>query len=380
VQKTFGYLLILVLFVSGVSLSLDFLWPGKLDQWFGFTSTDSLLNDSSTRKNVTGLVRKEFLTTPVNMQVFHLLEPLLPEARLLAIERIGDSFWFSSDNGLMEYDVGTQQWFLRDKETGLPGDTAYDIAQNQGRLFLKIYDWNDEGKHRSLRNGRTYWLSESDDAYDPTEQSIEEIKAGGHFTTENSDLLHNSVHAALHYQGYLWLTSLGTHDRKSNAFKGGGVSMLDPQSHQGRTFTEQDGLAHSYSYAISASDDGQVWVTHFDEERGLSVFDTRSGYLSQLLKSANGIELGGVEIAVVGQYLIIGQQGALVVYDRQSQLAFSLKESDGLPGYIVTGISVDDEAVWVSAYGYAPAGQGSDRGGVLRIPLDQLSRLFDSLH
>jgi hypothetical protein len=67
-----------------------------------------------------------------------------------------------------------------------------------------------------------------------------------------------------------------------------------------------------------------------------------------------------------GATLWIGQQGALVRLDRRTRQATALREPDGLPGYIVSGLAIDEEAVWASVYAYARDGVRS--AGLVRLP------------
>jgi hypothetical protein len=75
-----------------------------------------------------------------------------------------------------------------------------------------------------------------------------------------------------------------------------------------------------------------------------------------LRRSANDIKLGGVVLAGERETLWIGQQGALVRLDRASRQATALRERDGLPGYIVSGIAIGEDAVWASVYAYGQDG------------------------
>jgi hypothetical protein len=62
----------------------------------------------------------------------------------------------------------------------------------------------------------------------------------------------------------------------------------------------------------------------------------------------------------------IGQQRGLVRFDRTTHMATLYTEKDGLPGYIVSGIGVEEDAVWVSAY--ANSKEGVRSSGIVRIP------------
>jgi hypothetical protein len=84
-----------------------------------------------------------------------------------------------------------------------------------------------------------------------------------------------------------------------------------------------------------------------------------------LRRRTNGIDLGGVVLAGERDTLWIGQQGALVRLDRTSRQATALREKDGLPGYIVSGIAIGEDAVWASVYAYGQDGVRS--AGLVRI-------------
>jgi hypothetical protein len=148
-------------------------------------------------------------------------------------------------------------------------------------------------------------------------------------------------------------------------FVGGGVTLWDRRTNEFWSYTKAEGLVRGYSCDVFL-DDAEVFVAHWDEERGLSRIDRRTGRASALRRSANGIDLGGVVLAGERETLWIGQQGALVKLDRASRQATALRERDGLPGYIVSAIKVADDAVWASVYAY---GQGGVRAaGLVRFP------------
>ena len=326
---------------------------------------------SGKSRNITESIVKGNRFRPFSMTVYQLLPPLLPKARLLHIVPRHNSLWFASDIGLVEFNRQNEEWFLYNRKNGLPGDTAYDITKQGDRLFLKIYNWTAKN---SLGGGGQYWFDVEKNHYEKTRLTLHQVKAHGSFTPKNSDALSYSPSNILHYHGRVWLTYTGNHVR-GTGFKGGGVVKLHPLTKRGRQYTTADGLAHSYCYDITSSENNSVWVTHWEEERGISFLNDGSGHWQVLKKSRNGIELGGVRIAAVDQFILIGQQRALVIYDKRSGLAYSLDEAEGLPGYIVSDIIVDKENIWVTAYGYGRG--GSDRGGLVKIARAELHRFFD---
>lgn len=322
-------------------------------------------------RNVSKYMERNEHSTPLPITVYSLQEPLLPKARLLNMLSRRGSLWFASDVGLIEFNPVSERWFLYNESTGLPGDTVRDLTLDKGRMFLKIMNWT--GRN-SLDTAGNYWFDVEENRFQKSRKTINQVRAGGSFTPKNSDALSHNIAHVMHYQGKIWLTS---YEFKPSKTSKGGVVALKPLTKSGRQFTTRDGLAHSYCYDITASENNSVWVTHWEEERGLSVLYNHAQRWKNIIKSRNGIELGGVRIAAVDHYILIGQQRALVIYDRKSELAFSLDESYGLPGYIVSDIMVDEQNIWVSAYGYS--GSGSDRGGLVKIARHDIDGLFERM-
>jgi hypothetical protein len=82
--------------------------------------------------------------------------------------------------------------------------------------------------------------------------------------------------------------------------------------------------------------------------------------------SAEGTQIGGVVLAGEPEALWIGQQGALVRLDRRTRRATVLRERDGLPGTIVSGLAIGPDAVWAAVY--ARDGAGVRSAGLVRLP------------
>jgi hypothetical protein len=185
------------------------------------------------------------------------------------------------------------------------------------------------------------------------------------FTPNDSGLLHKDVHAIRVWKDTVWFAMLGDHVKEKNDFVGGGVSFLNRLTGEWRSYTTREGMARNYSCDI-AVDDRRVFVAHWDEEKGLSLFDRKTERWSALVKSENGVELGGVVLANDENTLWIGQQRGLVKLDKETRRATLYRELEGMPGYIVSGIAIDRDAVWVSAYSYGTPEFRS--AGVVRIP------------
>jgi len=321
--------------------------------------------------DVTKYFTREDHGTPLPFTSYSLQEPLLPDARLLKMLHRKDSIWIASDIGLLQFSKLDEQWYLYDRRTKLPGDTVNDLTLDGNRLLLKIYD----GKH-TLTNLQHISFDVERNRFEKSRKTFDQARAGGSYTVRNSDILSNTVFNVLRYEGKVWLTT--------GALKGGtdnwtgGVSVLKPLTKRGKQYTVRDGLAHPYCYDITASENNSVWVTHWKPERGLSVLNKYSRKWNQLKTSRNDVELGGVTIAAAGHYILIGQQRALVIYDKRSGLAFELDEASGMPGRIVSDITVDDEYIWVSAYTYT--NKGSSRGGLVKIARSELGGLFERMN
>lgn len=321
---------------------------------------------------VTSSVTREDHAALLAFTSYTLQEPLLPKARLLEMVHRKDSIWFASDIGQIQFSKPDEQWYVYDKRTGLPGDTVHHLTLDGDRLLLNIYDR--AGAHR-LINPRHFWFDVENHRFRKSAITYDQARAGGSYTVKNSDILSNTIFNILHYANKVWLTTAAMKDGTKEWT--GGVSALKPSSKRGRQYTVRDGLAHPYCYDITSSENNSVWVTHWKPERGLSVLNKYSRRWHPLKTSRNGIELGGVKIAAVDHYILIGQQRALVIYDKRSELAFELDETCGMPGRIVSDITVDDGYIWVSAYTYTS--KDSNRGGLVKFARSDLDGLFERI-
>jgi ligand-binding sensor domain-containing protein len=183
-------------------------------------------------------------------------------------------------------------------------------------------------------------------------------------TPENSGLLHEDVHATRRWGDDVWFAMLGDYQKETGDFIGGGVSRLNLATGEWQSFRPRDGLMRAYSCDL-AVDDREVWVAHWDEETGLSRLDLATGTWIPVRQSSNGIEIGGVVLENDGETLWIGQQRGLVELDKKTLRAQLYTENEGLPGYIISGIAITDDAVWVSAYSNDIDGVRSS--GIVRI-------------
>jgi len=296
--------------------------------------------------------------------------PFLPLGRLLDFRHIDDAFWFAGNTGLLRFDLMNEQWSFFDKKNGLPGDTAYDVAIANGELVMEVYNWS---KDRSLSKVGNFRFFEG--RFLPLKGSIESAEIGGYVSSKSVGLAGSIKDIVKHKNKYVLLSFMGKHSREKG-FQGGGVAQLTPTLELLKTHTTDDGIAHPYAYTMTIMAEGSLWLSHFHEERGLSVIYPGASSWVNIKQSENGIDLGGVRLGSINHILVIGQQGGLVFYDTISKQAYLFNEAMGLPGYIVSGIQVIDEHVWVAAYSYAKGGKQQRATGLIKFHFQDLAALF----
>ena len=309
----------------------------------------------------------------------------LARAQTLDLDLGLGAVWVGTSVGLLRHDPRSGSWRLWDETSGLPGERLFRIAAVGGRVVVDSSTPTTPGSVQGTgvlafdvasrlwtplkdvgfvwdlwAEGATLWVATSDGA------QARDLETGAlrRFTRSAGELVHDDVHAVRGYGDTVAFATMGDYVKETKDFVGGGVTLWDRRRNQFRSYTEKDGLARSYSCDVFL-DDEEVFVAHWDEERGLSRIDRRSGRVETLQRSANGIELGGVVLAGERSRLWIGQQGALVRLDRATRHATALREQDGLPGHIVSGIAVGGEGVWASLYSYGP--DGVRAAGLVRL-------------
>jgi hypothetical protein len=217
---------------------------------------------------------------------------------------------------------------------------------------------------RDLRaEGSALWIASGDvQLRAPGER---DTGAGQRYTPDSGHLLHRSAAAVAVTGPGVWVAMLGDYVAARKDFEGGGVSTWDRSSGRRRSFTTRDGLARSYVCDVAA-DEREVWATHWDEARGLSVLPRASERWRAVPRSADGALVGGVVLALEPRAVWIGQQGGLVRLDRATRRA-TVWRPPPLPGSIVSGIAVGDDAVWVTAYTMS-GGDVARSAGLVRLP------------
>ena len=317
------------------------------------------------------VLRQSKSEAPLPYIVYQFQAPLLPQARLLDFRFFDDKFWFSGNTGLVGFDLSSEQWFVYDKHNGLPGDTAYDIEVADGELFIEAYNWKVKNERRSLTGIGSYRFSNG--KFNKFVGSIDTAEAGFKISSKLTGL-QGAINDVIHHDDHVWASMRGKLVSREEGFRDGGVAKITNNGVLANTYTLTDGIADSYAFTMNVMQDNSLWLSHFKEERGLSVLRSGTTRWEMVKKSTNGINLGGVRLGSIKHILIIGQQRGLVFYDTHSGKAYLVKESMGLPGYIVSGIQTVRDTVWVSAYSYAKDGQRST--GLIQFEYHDIEALF----
>jgi sugar lactone lactonase YvrE len=346
--KRLGALVMVAILAIGIAV---FIVAPKSFKDLGFWESRPQLIEGQVVTDAVNVVKRNDVKLPHTGYLFE--KPLAPYARLLKIRPWYDYFWFSGDTGLIRYDPDNGEWMIYERSDGLPSDTAFDLAIDQEKgLLIEAYKKREDN---IVSSEGTYWVTP--EGFKGAKKTLGEAVVGAEFSVSNMNMFQPEFARAIKHNGIWWVTSLGNHKPEKDIFEGGGVYRVDPETNKATFWNSDDGLARSYSYEMTFGNDGDLWVTHWDEGRGLSRLDPKTGEIEVIKESNNGIELGGIDIASIGEYVLIGQQRGLAVYDTESKRAISIDESEGLPGYIVSDIYVDDTKVWVTAYSY----EGGDK-------------------
>jgi len=316
------------------------------------------------------IVKRSSNADGMEFESWYFQEPLLPTARLLNFRKFGSRFWFSGDSGLVSFDPVGEKWHLLTKKQGMPGDTVYGIELNKNKLLVEVFNWGDD---RSLSNvGRFNFLEGKFNATKMTEVGA---KAQG-INFPDTQKFSRRPSDVLILEDRVWFSYRGTQNKGENKFVDGGVALRVGENQMVEEFTVDDGLASAYCNSLAATSDGSVWVSHWNEESGLSHYLEAEERWQVIVESVNGIELGGVSVHNQENYLFIAQQRGLVIYDTESAYALLIEEKDGLPSYIVADVQFDlSNTIWASAYSYGRDGQSVT--GLSKIGYESVQKYFD---
>jgi hypothetical protein len=299
--------------------------------------------------------------------------------------------YVGTEKGLLRYDKKTGAWSVLDKQQNLPGEMVWDIAADDHYLALDI------GVHREKRNyvasSGVYFYDEDKGSWEFVHKSADGLlmhqgdlwigntgrvlKANpvdsilSSYDAENLPLLKDNRLYDIASDGKdVWVAIGGKLNRDLRKFLGGGIAQFDTTSGTWQAYTVKDGLGSEYVTGVAA-DENETWASHWEEEDGLSLLDRKTGKWRTIRKSSNGIEIGGPRLALDKDYVWVGQQRGLLRLDRKTHEAKLIKEAHGLPGYIISGLAVDEEGVWAAAYSYKSGEPGVRSSGVIFIPNKQ---------
>lgn len=331
-----------------------------------------LVNPSGGEKEITQHVSRStggFSGLPIT--TYNLQAPLLPAARLLDFRKFNNRLWFAGNTGLYSFDLTSERWFVKTPEHGLPRDTAYGIESTKNGLLLELLDWNEKGH---LTNNRRVEF----DGETFTDTHLTKITAQtGDRMMPDRKPLKGSVSEYQRTGDVDWYCVRGKHAGRDVGFKKGGVIKFNSQTSAKTIFTKKDGLLKDYCTSITAASDESMWVSHWDEEVGLSYLPPNSKQWHVKANSANGIPLGGPSVHAHGDFLFIAQQRALVIYHPASDMAIDITEELGLSGFIVTDVQATaDGRIWATSYRYQRGGKGQAASGLISFELSDVERLF----
>lgn len=284
----------------------------------------------------------------------------------------GTRLWIGTDRGLIRYQTDRDKWTLFDK--GLPGDYVSSVVAFNGKAIARVYTRTRPGYVSSSTHAFSpqsgqwkrfscsgSWLEilpqQSHILWYPVSRTDGRMLYAKDLRTERTrtyaagTLVRGSATDIVGQGNYIYVSRIGEYDRTTRSYSGGGVVRIDPTTGRRRSYTEKDGISHSYCYKIAA-DEGKIWVSHSGVDRGLSVFDSTERKWSVLRKSKNGIALGGRRLALLGKFLWMSQSTVLVRLNTETLQATVHTEKNGLPGRYITGLVAGEKAVWVACSTY----------------------------
>jgi WD40 repeat protein len=348
-----------------IDLGLD---PGSL-----ITANDKI------PKDVTGMIRIE---ERPDFTVYRLTGKL-SDTQLFKLDVAKEAIWIGTDKGLLKHEPRTGRWTLYGRNTGIPGELIYEPKVIKGGIAVNLANRTGPG---TVASAGLYLFNPEEESWSRLTNSgwdlhwdgknlwngtgngvqLRHIESGKdiHYDRKNSGLIHNVVHDIEVSNQSVWFATLGDYIKEKDDFDGGGVSRLDLTTGEWDSYSIGDGLARSYCCDLTL-DNREVWVAHWHENRGLSVMDLKTRRWTKILKSVNGVDVGGVHLAIDGGALWIGQQRGVVKLDRATRQAVHYTDREGLPGHIVGGITVGRDAVWATAYTYT--GQNRYASGIIKF-------------
>ena len=307
------------------------------------------------------------------MTVYRLQRPLLPKARLENMIERNHSIWFASTIGLIEFNKRSNNWLLYNSSTKLPEEAVSNLTLDNGRLFLEMsktlgIDFAYQKSH--------FWFDVEQDKFEKSEKTLEQVLAKGNYKTKDSDLYRHTIRSILHYKNKVWFSYASPY-KKSKTYNAGGIAALHPLSKQGIKYTVRDGLADKYCYGITESNSNSIWVTHWKPAVGLSVLYNNEKRWKNMVKSINGIELGGQKITAFEHFIAISRYKEVTLYDKVTKLAYTIDSALGLPGKTIGGLLAGSDSLWISAY--SKNRRSVEIAGLLKIKFQDIRSMFERL-
>ncbi|MEM6583729.1 MAG: hypothetical protein AAF699_20800, partial [Pseudomonadota bacterium] len=337
-----------------------------------------LLAIASTANALVG--KRELPISVESFDSFDVFRPLDIEAdmRVGGIAATAESIWIGSDFGLLEYDKRENKWWVRGIGEGLPGDQVSGPIEVDGGIVFQIRDVESSGRPKRKRyfldldlnqlieipvSSHYYWYDGllwtiginsiyAIDPRDPSHLRIHEIEVTDEFKYRGVGGLALAV-----TDEYIYFASAGQHNNETDLFEGGGVGVYDRSDGSWEVFRPGEDTFDGYSCDV-VFDGAFAYAAHWHEDRGLTRFQPGNRRWSRLKESDSGDALGGRLLHNSGDSLWIGRQSGLLRYYPETNQSVQYRMEDGLPGYIVSGISSDHKATWVSAYAYSASPSG----------------------
>ena len=259
----------------------------------------------------------------------------------------GNYVWLGTNQGLVRYNWKKDIWNMFGRPEGLPGDFAWQVNAREGKVIAEVLTIPKPGHANPVGH---FELDPLTLRWTPTKQGMLEPEI-------------------LMIRGdYRCVASYGSYNEDIKDFQGGNVLCSKvPGGTDEKKYDVKDGLAHSYCFRL-ATDGKRLWVSHWYEDRGLSVLDLATNRWSVIKQSAGGTPLGGRDLFFDGKFLWIGQNGGVVKLNPETNEAvlYSAKQYD-LPGYWVSGIAANDDSIWVAI---TETSNDCRKSGILRFKKD----------
>lgn len=314
-------------------------------------------------KDVTAFVEEVSLP---EFTVYRFSQDLLIET--YDLDEDGRDVWIGTNKGLLRFQTDTGKWLLYGESVEAPGIRIVCLVASSGMVFCDLARETRPGyatglgvfqfDPRTLAWARLFRKGTWDLALDGSRlwslpggaetldrQTGSQLQFG-----EESGLPGERAHGVFPQGNQIWFALMANPALEASPVPiGGGVARLFLAERRWEYFTVKDGLADNRCFDI-IGDERELWVCHWEKQRGLSRFDRQTGKWSPVRLSHNRIEPGGTKLALDHRFLWVAQQGGLIRLDRESHEAVRFTQREGLPGFLVTGVTCGQDSVWAVAH------------------------------